>query len=161
MQHHAASAQFRHHPSASLLSPWAQAWTALRRPPSRPSCLWPLPAWDRCQLGAAALATHAAPPHAAPPRTVQISAVFVLYTVADAVVYENTLELATSILLGEEEGSGHWLGTPCLHVRLPRCRSSWRQPKRRLLWVPDAAGQEAAPDGDPACLLQHISGSLP
>ena len=30
----------------------------------------------------------------------QISAVFVLYTVADAIVYENTLELATSILLG-------------------------------------------------------------
>lgn len=31
--------------------------------------------------------------------TIVISAVFVLYTVADAVVYENTLELATSILL--------------------------------------------------------------
>ncbi len=38
--------------------------------------------------------------HVPPRLPLQISSVFVLFSVADAIIYENTLELATSIIIG-------------------------------------------------------------
>jgi hypothetical protein len=35
------------------------------------------------------------------PHFLQISALFVIVSVADAIIYENTLELATSVVIGE------------------------------------------------------------
>lgn len=84
------------------------------------------------------------PPHPLLTTCLQVSAVFVVYAVVDAIIYENTLELVTSVLLGARAPRGVGCGgvQPATSVPLGGCTV-----RTGCGWVGDADAQWKAADG--------------